>query len=479
MKSYVAWRKWKGINVLYRTTTTAYVAAELWAYKAPFLIDDTVVEPPLPNFNRVTANQTQHPIISTPNTSFAQELENQKVIPSSIVIKPVDYPNHIINDKDVKEIEEAIGNIVKKSQGQISLNSVTVEQVKYGVMFIRSHETSEAIKLAAMIAAFPWARFGLPALQCISIRNFVSAPVCEIRIAQKGNNFDEVKDAAHNALEISTTDWRLIKKADAPSRRGCSFIFVCNKALQDKVLESPRGEIKFNFGFSHLKASVIIPSSYKVTRKLSLYIEVKILIMLVLQVKMVTTQDSTSPMVRWSASYKTFFEDQTAVLKLPIPLKPTARTKLQYLELSCLLKSHYYELICTHYINPVSFATHSAFVYLKVPHLKCLLAHDFIIVQQPACNLKINKPDIELNKIEKPSLSCNLFQILLQSFALRLFDDYVKLLRSTRFIQSKQQIYEINQFSNNYKCHVLFVPRDFHLFTLILHYCERTTFDNG
>lgn len=241
------------------------------------------------------------------SSTLASELEQQQLIPNSIVIKPTDYPDQVINDTAVREIEEAINNIVEKSQGQIDLNSVIIEQVKFGVMFVKCKDTHEANKLATLISSFPWTRFGLPSLQCISVRNFNSAPVCEIRIGQKGKSFDEVKLAAQNMLNVSTSEWRLIKKLDAPSRRGSSFIFVCDKDLQENVQESPRGEIKFNFGFSHLKATISIPPSYKLTRKSIQPIIENILEILAFKAKLETNPDSTSPSRSWITSFRTSF----------------------------------------------------------------------------------------------------------------------------------------------------------------------------
>lgn len=382
------------------------MAAELWSYKAPFTIDDTVVDPPLPNFNQVPRLNEQ-PINSTFNSSLSHELDQQATIPSSIVIKPVDYPNQIINDNDVKEIEEAICNIVKKSQGQINLNSVTVEQVKYGVMFIRSQESGEANKLAAMIGAFPWARFGLPTLQCISIRNFVSAPVCEIRIAQKGKSFEEVKTAVQETLNIPTLDWRLIKKTDAPNRRGCNFIFVCNQALQDKVLESPRGELKFNFGFSHIKATVSIPLSYKVIRKfLNSFTEDTMLTTFVFKAMKITTPESILLMKRWSVLFRMCFVELETHLNFAKDFKSTAKIVSNYFELSSFSMNppKFPDLIWINVNRSFFLATSSVCLNLKVPHEIRITAHE---ISQHECKKIISKPTMEFNKKHESTTAAN------------------------------------------------------------------------
>lgn len=377
------------------------LAAELWSYQQPFNIDDTIVVPPRPIINRVSQGQNRQPDNSASNYTLAQHLDDQQVSPSSIVITPVDYPNRIIDDKDVKVIEEAIGNILNKSEGQINLTNVIVEQVKYGVMFIRSQSSGEANKLAAMVRALPWAKFGLPTLQCISVRNFVSAPVCEIRIAQKGKSFDEVKLAAHNTLNISTVDWRLIKKSDAPSRRGCSFILVCDQALVNKVLDSPREELKFNFGFSHFMASISIPISYKVTRKLKLSFVNKLFYSLAFKVVKVITQDSTSRMKRWIESFRMFSEDPALRLKAIQSYDSTYGIKM-YFE---FLRMRHLEFIWFIEIKSLIVSAQPAFIKFILFRTKCPFDLELFYLPLEYCNPNILKSEIKANKSKEVTTS--------------------------------------------------------------------------
>lgn len=271
--------------------------------KMDFGADNTYVKP-VTRERRQTSNfnmQQTSNLSMLENQSMQNELSQQPPVPNNIVVKPKDYPNSVISDSDVNDIEVTINNIMDKSRGRLNLKSVSVDEVKYGVMFLHCNAVNEANQLAALITAVPWTKYGLPTLECISVHNFDPAPICEIRIVQKGKTFEEVLQAASSSLDCNTAEWRLIKKTDVPNRRGSTFVFACSRALRDEVRGSRNGEIRFDFGFSHMKAIICIPAGYRTNSKAQAF-SCKCNSLIFVSFKMLPALASTSRPKKWIRS---------------------------------------------------------------------------------------------------------------------------------------------------------------------------------
>lgn len=118
--------------------------------------------------NRSTFSELNATNVSPPRaaSSFLQSAAPGSLTTVNVVLHPIEYPEEVIPDDQLRKIEVILNNIVSKTQD--NLTGTRIDAIKFGAVFIVCGSQFEADFLTALVNTINWARDGISPLRVSS-----------------------------------------------------------------------------------------------------------------------------------------------------------------------------------------------------------------------------------------------------------------------------------------------------------------------
>lgn len=155
-------------------------------------------------------------------------------------VVPVEYPYAVVDAELERRFDAEVQQILDSSQGNPLLN-VEFLRGRLGAIPVTCYGNRAANVLTTLIQRLS-IRPRLAPLRAIAINQFVPASICELRIPNQSEDFDQAIEhlrATNPGTELYSESWRLITASigNRQNRSGTTFTFASDRALEVRIRE--------------------------------------------------------------------------------------------------------------------------------------------------------------------------------------------------------------------------------------------------